>query len=97
MLDHKVGHYVHYDHITTNNKRNVLRSFMFIKQKILLDGNMDKRKERLRSYCTVTKIFTKYKIQNTIYEMEIAPLDPLNKLRLAKYKADCIVLQVSDC
>ena len=38
MLDYKVGHYVHYNDITSANKQNVLRSFVFIKQKIFPNG-----------------------------------------------------------
>ena len=43
-----VGHYVHYNDITSANKQNVLRSFVFIKQKkVFLNGQLDKLKARL--------------------------------------------------
>ena len=35
MLDYKVGHYIKYEEISLLNKKNILRSFMFI-EKILL-------------------------------------------------------------
>ena len=47
MLDYKVGHYVHYKSLTHDQKKNILRSFMFIKQKFFPDGTMDKLKARL--------------------------------------------------
>ena len=47
MLDYKVGHYTKYENISQSNKKNILRSFMFIKQKFFPDGNMDKFKARL--------------------------------------------------
>ena len=47
MLDYKVGHYVHQKDLTYQQNHNILRSFMFIKQKFYLDGTMDKLKVRL--------------------------------------------------
>ena len=45
MLDYKVGHYVH--DITYEQKQNILRSFVFIKQKVFPNGKLDKLKARL--------------------------------------------------
>ena len=47
MLDYKVGHYIKYEDISPSNKKNILRSFMFIKQKFFPNGNMNKLKARL--------------------------------------------------
>ena len=47
MLDYKVGHYVHQHMLTYDQRKNILRSFMFIKQKLFPDGSMDKLKARL--------------------------------------------------
>ena len=47
MLDYKVGHYVHYHDITYEQKQNVLRSFVFIKQKVFPNEQLDKLKARL--------------------------------------------------
>ena len=47
MLDYKVGHYVHYNDITYEHKQNILRSFVFIKQKVFPNGQLDKLKARL--------------------------------------------------
>jgi hypothetical protein len=47
MLDYKVGHYVHQSDLTYDQKKNILRSFMFIKQKFFPNGDMDKLKARL--------------------------------------------------
>jgi len=47
MLDCKVGHYVHYNDITYEQKQNVLRSFVFIKQKVFPNRQIDKLKARL--------------------------------------------------
>jgi hypothetical protein len=47
MLDYKVGHYVHQHTLTYDQRKNILRSFMFIKQKFFPDGSMDKLKARL--------------------------------------------------
>ena len=47
MLDYKVGHYVHQFDLTYDQKKNILRSFMFIKQKFFPNGDMDKLKARL--------------------------------------------------
>ena len=47
MLDYKVGHYIKYEDISQSNKKNILRSFMFIKQKFFPNGNMDMLKARL--------------------------------------------------
>ena len=47
MLDYKVGHYVHQKDLTYQQNHNILRSFMFIKQKFFPDGTMDKLKARL--------------------------------------------------
>jgi len=41
MLDYKVGHYVHYNDITSANKQNVLHSFVLIKQKIFPNGQLE--------------------------------------------------------
>ena len=46
MLDYKVGHYIHYNDITSANKQNVLRSFVFIKQKVFPNGQLDKLEAR---------------------------------------------------
>jgi len=46
MLDYKVGHYIHPDQLTYEQRKNILRSFMFIKQKNP-NGEMDKLKARL--------------------------------------------------
>ena len=46
MLDYKVGHYIKYEDINQSNKKNILRSFMFIKQKFFPNGNMGKLKAR---------------------------------------------------
>ena len=34
MLDYKVGHYVHHQDLTYEQRHNILRSLMFIKQKV---------------------------------------------------------------
>ena len=47
MLDYKVGHYVYQKDLTYQQNHNILRSFMFIKQKFFLDGTIDKLKARL--------------------------------------------------
>jgi len=47
MLDYKVGHYVHITNLTHDQHKNILRSFLFIKQKFLPNGDMDKLKARL--------------------------------------------------
>ena len=47
MLDYKVGHYVHYNDITNEHKQNILQSFVFIKQKVFSNGQLDKLKARL--------------------------------------------------
>jgi len=47
MLEYKVGHYIKYEDISQSNKKNILRSFMFIKQKFFPNGHMDKLKARL--------------------------------------------------
>jgi len=47
MLDYKVGHYVHYNDITSANKQNILRSFVFIKQTEFPNGQLDKLKAQL--------------------------------------------------
>ena len=47
MFDYKVGHYIKYEDVFQSNKNNVLRSFIFIKQKFFPNGNMDKLKARL--------------------------------------------------
>ena len=47
MLDYKVGHYVQYNDITSTNKQNFLRSFIFIKQMVFPTGQLDKLKVRL--------------------------------------------------
>ena len=49
MLDYKVRHYyyVHQYMLTYDQRKNLLRSFMFIKQKFFPDGSMDKLKARL--------------------------------------------------
>ena len=47
MLEYKVGHYIKYEDISQSNKKNILRSFMFIKQKFFPNRNMDKLKARL--------------------------------------------------
>jgi hypothetical protein len=44
MLDYKVGHYIKYEDIPPTYKKNILRSFMFIKQKFFPNGDMDKLK-----------------------------------------------------
>ena len=44
MLDYKVGHHIKYEDIPPTYKKNILRSFMFIKQKYFPDGDMDKLK-----------------------------------------------------
>ena len=47
MLDYKVGHYVHQHMLTYDQRKNILHSFMFIKQTFFPDGSMDKLKARL--------------------------------------------------
>ena len=47
MLDYKVGHYVRQNDLTYVQKQNILRSFMFMKQKYFPDGTTDKLKARL--------------------------------------------------
>jgi hypothetical protein len=47
MLDYKVGHYVKYQDIPRNERKNILRSFMFLKEKTHPDGSFDKMKARL--------------------------------------------------
>jgi hypothetical protein len=47
MFDYKVGHYVHQQDLTYTQKKNILRSFMFMKQKFFPNGQMDKLKVRL--------------------------------------------------
>ena len=47
MLDYKVGYYIKCKDISQSNKKNILRSFMFIKQRFFSYGNMDKLKARL--------------------------------------------------
>ena len=47
MLDYKVGHSVHQINLTYQQNHNILRSFMFIKQKFFPDGTMEKLKARL--------------------------------------------------
>ena len=47
MLDYKVGHYIKYDNISQSNKKNIQRSFKFIKQNFPRNGSMDKLKARL--------------------------------------------------
>ena len=50
MLDYKIGHYIKFEDKPPTYKNNVLRSFMFIKQKFFPNGDMDKLKERLVAY-----------------------------------------------
>ena len=47
MLDYRVGHYDHQKDLTCQQNHNILRSFMFIKQKFFPDDTMDKLKARL--------------------------------------------------
>ena len=47
MLYYKVGRYVHYQDITYEQKQNVLRSFVYIKQKVFPNGQLDKLKAQL--------------------------------------------------
>jgi len=47
MLDYKVGHYVHYNDITYEQKQTVLRSLVFIKLIVFPNGQLDKFKARL--------------------------------------------------
>ena len=47
MLDYKVGLYVRQNDLTYVQKQNILRSFMFMKQKYFPDGTKDKLKARL--------------------------------------------------
>ena len=47
MLGYKVGHYIKYEDISQSNKKNILRSLMFIKKKFFPYGDMDKLKARL--------------------------------------------------
>jgi len=47
MLHYKGGHYIKYEDISQSNKKNILRSFMFIKQKFFPNGNVDKLNARL--------------------------------------------------
>ena len=47
MLDYKVGHYIHPDQLTYEQRKNILRSFMFIKQNFFPNGEMNKLKDRL--------------------------------------------------
>ena len=47
MLDYEVGHYVRQVDLTYDQKQNILRSFMFMKQKYFPDGSKDKIKARL--------------------------------------------------
>ena len=49
MLDYKIGHYIKYEDILQSNKKNILRSFMFIKKKFFPNDNMNKLKDRLVS------------------------------------------------
>ena len=46
-LDDKVGPYIKYEDIPPTHKKYVLPSFMFIKQKIFPNSDMDKLKARL--------------------------------------------------
>ena len=46
MLDYKVGHYIKYEDIPPTYKKNILRAFMYIKQKFFPDEDMDKLKAR---------------------------------------------------
>ena len=47
MLDYKVEHYVRQVDLTYVQNQNILRSFMFTKQKYFPDGSKDKFKVRL--------------------------------------------------
>jgi hypothetical protein len=47
MLDFKVGHYVKLEEIPHKHRRNILRSFMFLKEKTRPDGSFDRVKARL--------------------------------------------------
>ena len=47
ILCYKVGHYMHINNLTYEQHKNILRSFMFIKQKFLSDSDTDKLKARL--------------------------------------------------
>jgi hypothetical protein len=46
MLDYKVRHYVRQADLTYVQKQNILRSFMFMKQKYFPDGSKDKLRQR---------------------------------------------------
>jgi hypothetical protein len=47
MLEYKVGHYIHYRDIPQDERVNILRSFMFLKEKYFPDGNFERLKARL--------------------------------------------------
>ena len=47
MLTYKVGHYVKYCDIPVNKRKNILRSFMFLKHKTTPDGIYERSKARL--------------------------------------------------
>jgi hypothetical protein len=47
MLEYKVGYYVNYDMIPKDKRKNILRAFMFIKEKYKPNGIHDKTKARM--------------------------------------------------
>ena len=47
MLTYRVGHYIRWEDIPREEKRNVIQAFMFIKIKEKPDGSFDKVKARL--------------------------------------------------
>ena len=46
MINYSVGYYIKYDQIPLNLRRNILRSFMFVKEKYHPDGRHDNTKAR---------------------------------------------------
>eukprot|EP01034_Spumella_vulgaris_P029580 gene29580-36654_t len=47
MLTYKVGHYVNYKDLTSEQRRIILQSFMFLKHKTKPDGSYDRTKARM--------------------------------------------------
>ena len=47
MIDYSVGHFIHYEDIPESKRANILRSFMFIREKYKPSKTHDKLKARL--------------------------------------------------
>ena len=47
MINYNVGHFTRRDEILPSSRKNILRAFMFLKNKTKPDGSYDKTKARL--------------------------------------------------